>query len=616
MGGTIDFIKEGKTYPFRYEKQISGEVKNVYFGSFVRRAPAGLKTGVGYCLKQILAINPAGTGHAADRECYDLLDYEGDHLRQILARNDAAERVNEQLSREGRLNRSVSDCMVVEPWYSSTEHLFKNAGLMSVLDRLKITRQYAYGAQELHKKLIGCWKVLAHRDLKACNGVMEDLGGGRFRIRLVDFATIWLYHDVRQKDFRDQDGVMVRVSHRKGTRKLPVSPENTAPESVMSEYTISEKVDVYALGFLMASLFVRCNNAYVNLNELWCEGEGWNEGTLEEVRAKMERALRECRRKYESDNDIGPAWVERALKDRKVDFHWEDMENSDVLGEIRRLFYDSTRIDPEKRIGLNTFIDRLNQIIACLEKPENKEPRYPVAIYLFSQEQALRYKERYMEAALRLFRQDRTHSARRGQPLARALCVCYSGRVRSDDRMHNCVKLMTSLPCETEQELTAALRTLSERNSADKDCVLFGLYRAYQFLCNTDRFSLTGKVYLFCPELPGPDEVEPFVYEGDPYDLEDLCEHTLEEISPEPLEKRAFVDRSAPGRKIDFDENLLGSAGEAQTPEENEMEEDIPFRGGKPEDEASPASGFYTGEDAPFIWTKSGEKLYVAQYGR
>ena len=294
---SITFYYENTPYVFAVEKRIASCKVNI--GCFTEKAPGHLKVNEKYCLKEVKVADPTGEVWAASRECYDIVPFEGDHLRQILLQSDSAKVVTEQIRKTGRINQPAT-CRVIEPYYYSLKDYFTNCGNYSVATRLDIVLQFALGSEELSRSCnqIGGRSILAHRDLKWENGVAEA-ETGHPHIRLVDFATIWM----------DREASPAGTDTKKvsGTKKGAVSPENTSPESVMERFAVSEKTDVYALGMLLASLFMLCKGAYINPSKQWLEANGWAE---EKALAK---AFEECLRKHDAVPHTGNSWIEQAL---------------------------------------------------------------------------------------------------------------------------------------------------------------------------------------------------------------------------------------------------------------------------------------------------------------
>ena len=621
----VRFVRDGISYTFYADSRLGIYNKKIYFGRFEDRAPVGLVVGREYCLKEVRAKNPRWTSHAADRECYDLLDYKGAHLRQILLRDDAAEEVKAWL--EGGWIWNWTDeilCKVIEPRYESAEDLFQDAALLTVRERLDVVRQYALGAKELQDTRVAGLQVKAHRDLKVANGVKEIREDGEIRIRLVDFASILLREDAEE--------TMFATTHGSGTAKLPMSRESTAPELLVGpRELVSEKVDVYALGFLLASLFVRRNGEYVNPINIWSEQLGWRDLDLDELKNKLREEFARSKEAYESDFRAKTSWVEQALAQKGVTLSWEDVANDVLQGKIRELFVKATRLDPGKRPSLNAFISRLEKLIGEIDADAYGALRCPTAVYLFHREDAANYREIYQKAAVEQFRKDADEFAQMGFSSYRALCISYSGREYAQEDMEGCVDLLKyPYPCATEEELASAVGTLTTKNSRDKNCLLFGLFGAYRFFCeNRKTFYFPdgmGKIYLFSPTLPAKKDIEPFLYQGEELDLTAFCELTFENFCRSGVEIKAFVERSAAGDKLPvvcvYLRDLQAEPASGQKADKKNHANAVPGGAGIPEnfgetDSKPEVDGEYLTEGAAlFVETRSGDRRYVGQVGR
>ena len=113
-----EFHYNGKAYCFTVDKDKvfdKGSGNAVCFGRFEKEAPQPLQVGETYCLKVVNAQDPTTEACAARRECYDLMPFEGEHLRQILLQGDSAQVVAGILKEGKRLTRTTR-CMIIEPY--------------------------------------------------------------------------------------------------------------------------------------------------------------------------------------------------------------------------------------------------------------------------------------------------------------------------------------------------------------------------------------------------------------------------------------------------------------------------------------------------------------------
>lgn len=587
----VNFECKGKMYPFYYDPKrtqtnINGS-KTLYFGTFKNEAPENLSVDTTYCLKLITIQNPAVERCAAMRDCYDLLDFAGAHLRQILARNDDAERAARTLKEHNTCEVCV--CMVIEPCYKSLEGYFLNCGDYTARDRLDIVRQFAEGSRELSDPVnrIDGRSVGAHRDLKWENGV-QDSGEAGIHIRLVDFATVWL------------EGTRVTGTQvMRGTKPWVLSPENTSPESVMQMGKLSEKTDVYALGMMLASLFVRCGGKYVNPSKLWCEEYGW--GNNEET-PTLRKQMQRCQEMYDQ-NDSFPSWIERdLLKEHGRSLEWGTDQDPKIMEQIRKLFQQATRIDPDKRINRYGFIKRLEEIIRQLDSRTTVTERTPVSVYLFDAAGGDAYRQQYLAAAADAFRGESEAAKQNGGTAPCALCVSYRSPL-SGDRRSECLELLTTPPAGGEKELCSGIEHIQPARAGEGDLLLYAIYKAYDYLCaRKERYRFTGNVYLFCPRIPAETELVPFSTEACDYDMESMLSVTLNTLRQGQTYLYAFTGKEPTSRDMDWCDYELFAP-------ETTVASDPDTASG-----ASRGNGdlFDVRETALFVTMPNGERMYVS----
>jgi len=520
------------------------------------------------------------------RDCYDLLDFEGPHLRRILARNDDAERAAKMLKEHNTCEVNV--CMVIEPCYKSLEGYFLRCGDYSLRERLDIVRQFAEGSRELSAQAnrIDGREVGAHRDLKWSNGVLDPSENG-IHIRLVDFATIWL--------------VGTRVTGTqvmRGTKPWVLSPENTSPESVMQMGKISEKTDVYALGMMLASLFVRCHGRYVNPSEIWCKEYGWgNNAETPTLRKEMLR----CQEQYDQQAGF-LSWIERDLLDNhSLALEWEANQDPEIMDKIRRLFYQATRIDPDKRITRNAFILKLEELIHMLNSRETVTERVPVSLYLFDAAGAETYLRQYQTAAINAFRVEAEEAKREGSAVPHAFCISYRSPL-SGDRRSECLEQLALNPAAGEKELLSGIDRIQPARNGDDSLLLYAIYKAYDYLrAREDRYRFTGNVYLFCPKIPTGSEIVPFSTEYRDYHMEDMLTATLNALRQGQTYLYAYTGHEPTYMEADWCDYELFAA---ETAQKTDMESSS---------EASRSDGyvFDVSDTALFVSMPNGERLYV-----
>lgn len=527
----IDFRFNNVPYTFSYTQTEPKANGIIYFGMFEGEAPGNLQKNVKYCLKEIQAVDPTNMPFPVHRECYDLLDFEGDHLRTVLLRSDSAQEAAQEIKTTNRLTRCAS-CMIIEPFYKSAKPYFTDCYKFPVATRLDIAKQYALGSDELSGEgnRINRRSIMAHRDLKWENGMVE-LCGSRVRIRLVDFATIWLEGSTKT-------GTMVAS----GTQKTVFSPENTSPESVIDAYRISEKTDVYALGMLLASMFMRCEGSYVNPNEVWVREIGWyqhNDKVLND-------ALRRCLKEYEQSPAETRSWIERDLEKMGKRVQWEMLSDTALLNRIRTLFCKATRIDPEKRISRSDFIQELTAIIHAAAQANTRQP---VSVYLFNTAGDTSLLKPYQKSVEKAFQRDIKNAHKQADSIPHALCVSYCAPT-SEGKIGSKLNLLSDFPCCTVQEIKHSIEKLSFTKQSSHDYLLYAIHKACAFLyTNKDRYHFTGQVYLFTQNIPTEDELAAFRTLQKAYDLNDLCEETLDELCGRQTEFYAFTT-TAPRKEV------------------------------------------------------------------
>ncbi len=370
--------------------------KQVVEGYFKGEAPDGLTPGTCYTLKRIWTQNNDGehAKYAQSRERYDLIDYANGsraHLRSILACCDNAVRIRDQLQNQN--DCEDVECYSVEPIYTSLIESNEKIESMTAWERLEYIRQYAVGLKELQECAIGNKLIAAHRDVKIGNGLIER-GDDSFVVKINDMSTICLGD---ASELRKYSGG-TRIKKESGTHLFPLSPQNTAPEDVLSE-EITERVDVYALGMMLAGFFGYVSEAsgnkpyaYRNPNNALCRLCGkWDENDGEEIKTSLQKVFKEAR----AIDSPKVSWIEETLKNEKHPFLWESAtkENYPLSGplkkEIQELFISSTRIRPKDRIDLSGFIEQIFDIMTRVKEERNKSNyllyRIPEAAYLFSQ---------------------------------------------------------------------------------------------------------------------------------------------------------------------------------------------------------------------------------------
>ncbi len=355
----LNFVCGGETYHFTVQQRLneSGRGKAIYVGSFFRNEgtmhenvslPQGLEYETLYCLKEAIVHLPISeSSYPQQRQFWDFFPFEGDNLRCVLALNDDAVQMSEQII-DGRLNPFGAEetqlfrCAVIEPVYAP----FKVDDFPTFREKFDCLLQIVAGL----KQLMACdvlqrYQILAHRDLKFKNVMVEHRQDGTRRLRIIDFPSVKFH-------LRDAGA---EETH---TRLGFLSVENTAPEDVKAGYAVSPKTDVFALGMMLAELF-----------KIWdYEGEKNPLSLLFNLASGLDPSdTQTCRDFYERMDKWYPyqnadmaGWLEQALARHDKNAGWHKIER--VCPGIRTLFRQATAIDPKHRITLLNFEKELRRM--------------------------------------------------------------------------------------------------------------------------------------------------------------------------------------------------------------------------------------------------------------
>lgn len=460
------------------------ELKSVWRGYFINRAPKGLEPGVEYCLK-VITVHSVEKKLPQKREYYDAVAFHGPHQRRILARNTNAVQVEDEL-RTGKLQNRDRFCYVVEPVYERATRLFENCWRYPAALRLDVIGQYAQGCLELRSqenRLHAGLVVDAHRDIKIDNGMVEMLDK-EIRIRLIDYASIHLERETAPT------GVQT-VRNTDGTYGGFLSPSNTAPEDLRyTDWQVGDTTDVYALGMMLASLFVHTEGEYINFNRKWIGSIPEDGDKAADKDYKTSQEFQRCQKAYDQTEGT-TAWIEKALVDRGMAFCWEELPDPKVLKEIRQLFIKATRIDPLERISLEDFIKKIYEIREMAAACKN---RIPVSLYLFEQTDFDQYGNAYAQEAANIFRQEGGRT--------RGLCVRYHHLIYQNSKPEEAIECQ-KIPCRNDQDLFDFAARIKRSNGRREDITALALYQAgKQLEAMSWAYRFSGNVYLFCREVP------------------------------------------------------------------------------------------------------------------
>lgn len=409
---------DDKTYPFTVDKLLvsSGgqnektRFKDVYLGAFSAEShPDGVEPGVQYCLK-VINTDPESLAHRqglvvpTTREQYDLWPFRGEHFRRYVAWNQATQTILDDLQGSPYCT-PLHSCCAVEPVYKmlgdvgAGRYNAKVFEEMTPWERLEYLRQIIDALLELQgeENRVAGRRILAHRDIKVDNALI-DRDYTSFRVILVDMASILFASECDRLWESDE---VAQVSTGAGPHQtcngILCSPNNTPPEQVFRDWPQSEKIDVFALGGILASLFGSCveHGRYDNRNPIWKfhDIHGWpgdpnSNGPNASCSAAGEQAasmtLGDFRRRYEenlerdrtdSDGEIG--WLEQDLMDHGITFAWGAEPGGEygipdcLLSGIRGLFRRCTRIDPRKRPDLRELLSGITELQASIPESHN-----------------------------------------------------------------------------------------------------------------------------------------------------------------------------------------------------------------------------------------------------
>lgn len=355
----IKFVDNGYTYIFSPKKCLnpSGREKKIFLGCFEYAhnpnciaLPNGLEFEKEYCLKSVSLFFPLQEHlFPPERHFWDFFPFEGENLREALALNDDAKKLSNLLAEttsekfnEASRNLGVLDCAIIEPVYLP----FNIADFKSPIEKIDCMIQIVSGLKQLFSHtVLENHKIVAHRDVKFANVVVQNLSDGSKRLRLIDFPSVKTQNiDKSSKANHTQIGFF--------------SFSNTAPEDVMRRFSISEKTDVFALGTMLAEIF-----------KIWDFNEIQNPLTLlfDCTKGINITEPNECRvfystlnEKYQYINQNVPGWLEQTLDAHNKNACWNEIER--ICPEVRTLFRAATAIDPKNRITLNNFDKELRSI--------------------------------------------------------------------------------------------------------------------------------------------------------------------------------------------------------------------------------------------------------------
>lgn len=492
----------GRNFRFEVTSTVASNSKKICHGKFLGTAPDGLKPDVTYCIK-IINVNVKNWDLPQCREYFELVDFKGEHLRPILARNPAAQSCAKQLRQTGTC-QSIANCIIVEPLLKPSDPLFQDCSKKPIGMRLDALLQIALGCEELTnpENVLGRYYIVAHRDLKVGN-IMMLYDSDVPHYYLIDFASVRLNkEDPLPLSYYTENNLS-------NTFRGPLSQHNTAPEDLDgSHFKISGKTDIYALGMLMAELFMTIKDSSSNNpNACWTTICGWFPNNIDVTINNLNKGFTEALELYEPHATWDNTWIEQSLASHNRKLQWENMADAHVLTAIRKLFFDSTRIDPDKRVNLPEFIERLKAIIKL---EQNSTSRIPLSIYLFDQTNFNHHRQSYQYAARSALESEKKV---RGESSA-GLCVAFRRSIPSDRSMMDAVQLLGNGPLSNTSQLETALQYCDTRNGLGQNTALYALNYAVQNLLRLTSsedspYTFTGKIHLFSPDIPTLDSIAP-----------------------------------------------------------------------------------------------------------
>lgn len=589
-----------ETYAFAYTAMHDNFLKQVYIGHFLQPAPEGLDCETTYCVKVIDSVR---CELPQNREFFDLVDFQGDHLRQICARNPRAKRIAERI-RENGSGMKATDCVIVEPYYKKMDYLYENSSI-TVPERLDVILQCALGLQELMspENSLGGNRVVAYRDMKESN-VMGDLVDGRLRIRLVDFAAIRLAGE-HMPDPRATVGSFGWER----TCKAPMSAGNTTPEILPdSPYEVSEKTDIYSLGMMLAHFFLRADDQYINPGYQWAMRNGWanHNENLQLLQEDLKNAFEKCLEEYEPTAAWNQTWIERALHDSGLHVRWERLPDPRLQKMIRTLFFHATHIDPAKRIDLKNFIAALRTMLAL--EPEAAAEQTTVSVYLFDRYSFKANSRDYFRAAAEALRREQEDARRAGRPEPCALCFSYRRRSPLEPKNTVVAELEQDGLCQSVPELEAVMDRIITFNTMMGDTAACALLAACRYLeSHEDQFRFSGRVYLFTPTLAGEQRMEPVTIDGRSCGMSELCRWVSRRFEGAGCAIRAYAAEAPEITTGGCDWCDFVPLGTGAEPKEAEPDRSV-F--GHLAD-AAHWDQFETGADALYIQLSDGRKAYI-----
>lgn len=384
---TVSYQCNSRMYTFQgvqiYPQNGRVTGKRLIQGAFVGACPAGLELTCEYILVEITISGNLQNANPQEREFWDIGPFRGDHLREILSRNDDAARMVSEL--EPGDTPAPGVYMAIEPVYRRiSENLLKS---MTLYERIELIYQICLGLKDLYGHCIGGQYVLAHRDMKLPNAMIQP-GTDKFTVRIIDLASIYF------------DGGNSTL------RRVPLSQENAAwelfidPERVGAVIPgghngkgirlpgITGKLDVFVLGGILGQLFSVGNvnpifnfiqstwKAHMPVNGSNLTPKEWEKAVMT-VSKMLDELYRSTLSSY-PDTQAGN-WLEVALKD---EFVWDRELLGPLYSQVWVLFRKMIPINPELRIPIEEVCDTLNKMRLWLRREGRAQLSAHASLYL------------------------------------------------------------------------------------------------------------------------------------------------------------------------------------------------------------------------------------------
>lgn len=498
ISGTYTFLG-CRIYP-KNDQEIHENTKCIYQGSFQVSAPEPLRPGVEYILLDIpvteQTLAEEQLRYPQNRQFWDVADIRGDHLRQVLARDLNASRVESEL-REGRVPSPVGSCKIIEPVYMSVTDI----GALTPYEKLLLLEQICQALKELYSCTFHRDKFDAHRDLKPGN-VMIQRGDGVFTVRLIDFASI-------------------HSPNYDGTYGMLISRSNSAPENVCGDngFEVTSKTDVFALAGYMGLLFGSVHPIYAFNSGFWPAAQDDPEEKSQDLSAAYRRAKR-------MDVDrvpVQPSWLEEALGDG---FQW-DMEPTLIMPGIISLFRQMIRIVPGNRICISQVQNLLRQLISRMEQNGLAQRNLDNAQLYCGKGERENTQSAPGAFSVCLYDRRRIHAHRLSYEAATRQMMATGSRIRKKDQKQGALVFTFGTAGEADTDSNEFMKEFScfrAENAGDIAGALQGLPEADPALPSILPWTVTalgnrlrketngvfnGEVHVFMPDLPENDEFLP-----------------------------------------------------------------------------------------------------------